>query len=378
MDIVRDYFLEKAGKVSFIELKEGSYIEINDYIIGDNIPLPIVMDTLVKEIKDGSVQEEFKVYHLIEGAIYILGIDCDFKYKEEYKDILYNYNPKIEEYILYKGLKYIEKENYEDGTIFFRALTNINDKNIDGLFNYALCLENISQDFINKGNEEKGKAFLMKSTNQLETILDISPDFPLAYYKLGYHYRYYEQFLKAKLIWEKHIKLDSDQERIQEVREGLDLIKDDVDFEEGLNHLTYGEYEIALEKLLRLVAKYQEWWNIFYLTGLAYKGMGEYEKAIDFLREALELEGKDVNIYNELGICLFGIGDINEAIKIFNEGIDLDDTDYKIIFNRGMAYLQLGLVEEAVEDINTAYRLNPNDIAVKNQMKQLKKFEEDI
>ena len=378
MDTVNQYFLRKAQKVSFIELKKGSHIKIKDYIVKDDVPLPIVTDTLIKEIKNGRNHEEINMSHVLEGIIYILGIDWDFKYKEEYKSILYNYNSKIEEYILYRGFKHIQNKNQEDGAIFFRALTNINNENAEGIFNYALCLENIFQDFMKKGKEENAKEFLIESTNQLETILDISPDFPLAYYKLGYHYKYYEQFLKAKLIWERYIRQDKDQERLQEVRNELELITDDVDFEQGLNHLTYGEYELALEKFLRLVSKHQKWWNILYLTGLAYKGMGEYEKAIDYFYEALELGGKDINVYDELGICLFGIGDINEAIKIFNEGINLDHNDYKIIFNRGIAYLKLGLFEEAIEDINRAYKLNPNDMVVKKQMEQLKKFEEDI
>ena len=378
MDTVNKHFLKNTHKVSFIELKKGSHIKIKDYIVEDDIPLPIVTDTLIEGIKDGSNHEEINMSHVLEGIIYILGIDWNFKYKEEYKDILYNYNPKIEEYILYRGYKHIQNKNQEDGAIFFRALTNINNENAEGIFNYALCLENIFQDFMKKGKEENAKEFLIESTNQLETILDISPDFPLAYYKLGYHYKYYEQFLKAKLIWERYIRQDKDQERLQEVRNELELITDDVDFEQGLNHLTYGEYELALEKFLRLVSKHQKWWNILYLTGLAYKGMGEYEKAIDYFYEALELGGKDINVYDELGICLFGIGDINEAIKIFNEGINLDHNDYKIIFNRGIAYLKLGLFEEAIEDINRAYKLNPNDMVVKKQMEQLKKFEEDI
>ncbi len=90
--------------------------------------------------------------------------------------------------------------------------------------------------------------------------------------------------------------------------------------------------------------------------------------------EALELEGKDVNIYNELGICLFSIGNASEAIEIFNEGININDSDYKIIFNRGgIAYLQLDQVEEAIKDINTAYRLNPNDVAVKKSSRAVEK-----
>ncbi|MCF6465220.1 tetratricopeptide repeat protein [Clostridium sp. Cult2] len=374
MKIVDDYFLKKTDKVSFVQLKEGTHIKIGNYTIKDNIPLPIETNTLIEEIKEGNMEEELKISHLIEGAIYILGIDKDFKYKDEYKNILYNYNQRIEDYILFKGFKLIEENNIDDGTIFFRALIGLNNKNIDGLFNYALTLENIAKKYISLNQKEKGDAFLIESTNQLESTLDINEDFSLAYYKLGYHYKYYEQFQKAKLIWEKFMKLDKDHERIQEIREQLELIEDDANYEEGLNYLISGQYENALKKLMPLSYKYREWWNIFYLIGLAYKGIGEYEEAIDFFYEALELDGVDVNLYNELGICLFGLGDITKAINIFNEGIDYDDGDYRIIFNRGLAYLKLGIIDKAKEDIKAAYRLNPNDRVVRNQMEELVKL----
>ncbi|CCQ92589.1 hypothetical protein CULT_1020003 [[Clostridium] ultunense Esp] len=71
---------------------------------------------------------------------------------------------------------------------------------------------------------------------------------------------------------------------------------------------------------------------------------------------------------------LFGLGDIMEAINIFTQGIEQDDTDYRIIFNRGLAYLKLGIIDKAKEDIEVAYRLNPNDRVVKNQLEELENY----
>lgn len=371
MKYINDYFLKQSDKVSFIQLKKGSYININDYIIGDDIPLPIVTTTLVKEIKDGNVQEEFKVSQLIEGAIHIIGIDPDFQYKEKYIDVLYNFNPEIEKYILYQGFQCIDNGDYENGTIYFRALININDENIDGIFNYALCLENIAKDFINNDNQKQGRVFLMESTNQLETILELSPDFSLAYYKLGYHYKHYEQFLKSKLTWERYIELNENEDMVQEVREELEKILDDVDFERGLNHLSYGEYNLSLEIYLRLADKYKNSWDIFYLTGLSYKGIGEYENAIDYFSKAIEVDGKNSDVYNELGICLVGIGNMEKGIEVFDKGVELNAGDYKIFFNRGMTYLELGLVEEAKKDIKSAHKLDPENTLIKDQMDSL-------
>ena len=189
----------------------------------------------------------------------------------------------------------------------------------------------------------------------------------MAYYKLGYHYKYQGQFLKASLVWDKYLKLDREEIRAEEIRKELESIQDDVDFEQGVYHLNNQEYDLALERFLKLIGKYEEWGYIYYLTGLAYKGNKEYEKALNFLKKAMELDEYNVDIYNELGICFYALGDFNGAINIFNRGINLNQEDYKTFFNRGMTYLELGNIKEAMEDISTAYELNPSDTFVKNQ-----------
>ena len=367
MNIVEEYFKKMTDNISFIELKENSYIDLKGYIIKDYLPLPIIIDTLVEEIQTGNLYDELNVKHLIDGIIYTIGVDLGFKYKNEYIKILYHYDKKIEDYILYRGLKFAEDENYDISAVYFRALININSKNTIGIFNYALCLENISKKFIENKFVDKGEAFLLESANQLERILDIDSEFSLAYYKLGYHYKYQGQFLKASLVWDKYLKLDREEIRAEEIRKELESIQDDVDFEQGVYHLNNQEYDLALERFLKLIGKYEEWGYIYYLTGLAYKGNKEYEKALNFLKKAMELDEYNVDIYNELGICFYALGDFNGAINIFNRGINLNQEDYKTFFNRGMTYLELGNIKEAMEDISTAYELNPSDTFVKNQ-----------
>src|SRR5690554_46266 len=114
MNVIDDYFLKKTDKVSFIELKKDTTLRIKNHIIGDNVPLPMVTDTLVNEIKEGELEDELKVAHVIEGIIYILGIDYNFKFKDKYKTILYSFNSDIEDFILYRGLKLNEEKYYED------------------------------------------------------------------------------------------------------------------------------------------------------------------------------------------------------------------------------------------------------------------------
>ncbi len=372
MKTIDEYFKQNTDKISFLELKKGTNIQIGDFILQEDLPMPILIDTLIEGIKEGNIYKEIEISHVIDGIIFLMGIDINFKYNKEYKKLLYEYNPNIEDYILYKGFKYIVDNNIEHGAIFFRALVNINDSNINGVFNYALSLENLAIKFDKEGDFKKSMDFLLESTKQLELILNMSEDFPLAYYKLGYHYKHYQQFVKSKLVWEKYLNMNDDLERIQEVREQLELIEDDVIFEEGINLLSYGEYSKALDKFLQLVDRHKEWGNVFYLTGLAYKGLGDYESAIDYFYEALDLGFKDINVYNELGICLFTLGFASEAIDIFNIGIELEPKDYKILFNRGLVYLQMGYMEKAIEDIEKAHRFNPDDTFIKEQLEKLK------
>lgn len=373
MNIINEYFEKMTKNLSFIELKEDAYIDLKGYKVENHIPLPMVLDTLVVEIQKGNFYEELDVEHLINGIIYSLGVDLDFKYKEEYVEILYNYDSKIEDYILYKGLKFIEKNNFDTGAIYFRSLVNINNENIGGLFNYALALESIGMKFIENGFEDKGMIFLRESTNYLETILDIDEKFPLAYYKLGYHYKHYGDFLKASLIWKKYLQIDETPEMIEEIREEIELIEDDAHFQQGLYYLNNDEYDLALERFLKLIDKHNNWGHLHYLIGLAYKGNGEYKKAIEFLEQAIELDN-NADIYNELGICLYGLGELEGAIEVFSNGIRINPMDYKIIFNRAMLNLELGNIHEAIEDINLAYELNPKEELIKEQKIQLEKY----
>lgn len=371
MNIVKDYFLKMTEKISFIELRDSRTLRIKDYTLTKDIPLPIVTDTLLNEIKAGNLQEEFNVAHIIEGMIYILGVDWDFKYNEEYKKILYRFNLNIEDFILYTGHKLDETGEYDKSAIFFRALVNMNRKNLNGLFNYAVSLEKIAKKFIESGEEEKGEAFLLESTKILESILDLDSNYALAYYKLGYHNKNYGQFQKARLMWEKYMNLDDDRMRLQEIREELSIIQDDAEYEEGLNYISRGNYSQALDRFLPLLQKYCDNWNLYYMTGIAYKGLGHYEEAIENFVEAINLGAESPDLYNELGICLFGIGNIKETLDILTKGIELDKKNYRLIYNRGLVYLQLGLHEQALEDIKRAYELNPEDAAVKKIFQQL-------
>ncbi len=373
MDKINNYFKEYTKNLTFIELKDNSQLNIKGYIVPSSMPLPIITEILIKEVKEGNLEEEINLEKVIEGIIYLLGVDNDFQYVEEYIQILKSFDEKIIDFILYKGMKSFEDEEYDNSAINYRALLTIDKNNVNGLFNYALVLEELATAFLKEEKTEEATDFLMASTNKLETILDVNEDYSLAYYKLGFHYKFFEQYLKAKLIWGKFLVLDKDDLRLQEIREEIELIDEDVFFETGVTYLTYNDFGKALDSFLKLMPKYENHWNTNYLIGLCYKGIEEFDTAIEYLTIALNLNKEAVDVYNELGIILFNMGDIVKAIAIFSEGIDNCSEDYKLFFNRGLGYIQLGQYEIALKDIERAYSLNPHD---ENITLQKEKIEE--
>ena len=360
MKTIDKYFKDKTDNLTFIELKENSFVELKGYIIKDHVPLPILTEGLIKGIKEGIYEDEVRIGDIIEGVIYTIGTDSEFPYLDEYKEILYAYDEEIVDYIFYRAIKDLEKEKFDDGCIKLRALLVINPKDVNTIFNYGLGIEALAKGFIEQNNDN-GQSFLDFSTNLFESILEIDEEFALAHYKLGYHYLHSEQYLKASLTWKKFITLSKDDVLVQEIRNEIERIDDDVLFETGLTYLIYKDYEKSLNLLLKLMPKYKDNWNLNFSIGRCYIGLELYDLAIEYISEAIELNEGDPDLYNELGIIYYNNGDIIKAIQVFTDGINSCERDLKLFFNRGMSYVVLNEYEKALEDIDEAYAIDPND-----------------
>ena len=361
MEILEEYFKEKTKNISFIEIKPDTYIDVNGYRVSENIPLPIIVDDLIDEVKDNDGGEEIKFESFINGIVYTIGVDPKFKYFEQYKEILYSFDKKIEDYIIYKSLNNISQDKLEIGLIWLRALYFINNKNLFGKYNYALAIAERAKEAFELKDIEQGKDLLDSSTKVLEEILDDDPDFHLALYKLGYHYKSKSEFRKSKITWEKFLRLGKEDELIEEVRNCLEAMEDDVIYEEGYNLILEGYSEDGLDKLLSIVDKYDKWWNLYFMIGLGYRQIGQYEKAKEYFEKVLELKEDQVDTLNELGLSLVYLGDTPNALKNFSKAIELRPTDYEIMCNRGMTYLQINDITNSRKDILNAYEINPND-----------------
>lgn len=368
MNYIEKQLRDKTKNISFIQIKESSSLKDLDLT---SLPLPILINSLIEEVKS-TKGEEISLAKVVEGIIYLLGIgDYDFPHIEEYKNILRTINPNIEEMLIYDAISSLKEEELENSLIYGRALLSLNPSSIKGLFQYGIALETIGKKLLEGTDPKEGDEVLKLSTSSFEEILDIDEDYALAYYKLGYHYKYLSQYVKADLIWKKFLKLSQDDLLKEEIREEVDSIKDEANFETAITYLTYSDFTKALDSLIKLLPAHKESWNVNYLIGKAYNGLGEVDKAIDYFTEAIKYNEEETELYNELGILYYNLGDIEKAVDVFTDGLKGPELDYKLMFNRSLMYSALEQFDKALEDAEAAYELNQDD-NIKAQIKLLR------
>ncbi|HSQ34145.1 MAG TPA: tetratricopeptide repeat protein [Peptostreptococcaceae bacterium] len=374
---IEKHILKKSDELAFIRIKENIELNLEGYNIPkDGLDVPIKNEVLVKGIKEGTAQDNLNLMSIADAMIYIIGIDHNFKYNEEYKKFLkaleYKINIDIESYIGYMGRQKFEEGEISDSLVYCKALITIDNNNINGLYHYALVCQEIAKNHQKNGQEKEMNEFLLEALDKLETILEIDPSFGSAFYQLGYHYYNQSQYIKAKLTWEQGLELGLDEESTMEIQEQLGKIQNKVQYEEGYNLVFQGKSEEGLKKLIPLVEEYPEWWNLLFIIGLAYKDLEDLGEAISYFEKILILKPKQVDTLMELGLC-YSMIDINKTIEYFHKALDIKE-DAEILCNLGMAYLNNGDVDIARDYIEKAYELNPEDEITVACMKELDNY----
>ena len=370
---IEKYLYERADELAFLTLKEDASFPIKAYSLPkEGLEIPLLNEELVKGIKEGNLEKEINMLSFINGMIFITGIDSKFKNNEEYKKILYAFDENIENYIGSLGVNEGNKKELLKSLIYFKALITLNDKNLNGLYNYALVCQDIAQIHNKNQCEDEMNDFLLEAVNTLEYITEIYPEFALSYYQLGYHYHNLKQYVKTKMTWDEALKLGVEEDVREEILAELNKIEYKIDYEIGYNNILQGEIQIGLDKLLPLVEEYSDWWNLLFFVGLAYRQLGNTSEAMRYFEKILILNPKQIDSLVEIGLCYATNGDFDKAIEYFIKALEIKE-DSEIICNIGMAYLNKGNYEMAKNYIEKAYSLNPDDEITILCMNELRK-----
>ena len=359
------YLLRKTEELAFITVRKDGDFHLDGYEIPkDGLNVPIKNEVLVKGIKEKTAQEGLNSMSIADAMIYIIGIDPEFKYNEEYKKFLSALEKKVKfevrSYAGYMSRKYFELGECTDALIYIKALITLYPNDIEGLYNYAIVCQEVATSYQKDGDAKAMNTFLIEAGEKLEKIINMDENFALAYYHLGYHYYNQSQYIKAKVIWEEAMRLELDEDTIAEIQENLGKMDYKVQYEEGYSLVFQGKFEEGLEKLLPLEEEYSDWWNLLFIIGIAYKNMGEMDKAMLYFEKVLIIRPKQVDTLVELALCEASSFNMDRAIELLEQAAKIKE-DPEILCNLGMAYLQTSDIDDAIYYIERAYELNPED-----------------
>ncbi|UEL46147.1 tetratricopeptide repeat protein [Terrisporobacter hibernicus] len=372
------YLLRKTEELAFITVKKDGDFHLDGYEIPkEGLNVPIKNDVLVKGIKEKTAQEGLNSMSIADAMIYIIGIDPDFKYNSEYKKFLSALEKKVSfevrSYAGYMSRKYFELGEYTDALIYIKGLITLYPNDIEGLYNYAIVCQEVATTYQKDGDANVMNAFLLEAGEKLEEIIKMDENFALAYYHLGYHYYNQNQYIKAKSIWEEAMKLGLDEDIIAEIQENIGKMDYKVQYEEGYSLVFQGKFEEGLEKLLPLEEEYNDWWNLLFIIGIAYKNMGEIDKAMLYFEKILMIRPKQVDTLVELALCEASSFNMDRAVELLEQAAKIKE-DPEILCNLGMAYLNTGDVDDAIYYIERAYELNPEDEITISCMRELDNY----
>ena len=375
---IEKYLLKKADELAFITIKNDGDFKLEGYKLpNQGLDVPIKNEVLVKGIKENTAQEGINSMSIADAMIYIMGIDSNFKYNDEYKKFLdaleKNINLDIRAYMGYMSRKYFEIGESTDSLIYLKALISQYPDDIEGMYHYAIVCQELAQQYQKDSDNEGMNNFLLEALDKLERVIALDESFALAYYHLGYHYYNQGQYIKAKVIWEEALNLGLDADTVAEIQDNIGKMDFKVQYEEGYSLVFQGRSEEALEKLLPLEAEHSDWWNLLFMIGLAYKYMNEIEEAKAYFERILILKPHQVDTMVELGLCEAASYNLEKAIEHFSTAAKIKE-DPEILCNLGMAYLNNGELDEAIYYVERAYELNPEDEITVACMKELDNY----
>ena len=360
------YVLDKAEELVFITIDKSEDLGLIGYEVPkEGIKIPIKSNVLVKSIKDNKAQEEINMMSMIDAMIYLGGIDPDFIYNVEYDDLIETFARKSNfdymDYMGYMSNQAYSKGEIRDALVYIRAYLRMEPDDIMGLYQYAIICQELSLRYQKDEDVKAMNDFLLEALASLEKIIGLDDSFALAYYQLGFHYSNQNQFVKAKLTWDRALDLGLDDEIRTDIMENLAKIDHKVRYEHAYNLVFQGKAEEGLQDLLDLESQYPDWWNLLFIISLAYKLLGDLGQAKSYLEKILITRPTQVDTLVEMALCLAQEANMPGAIDYLTRAAKLKKDDPEILCNLGMAYLHNGEEDEARYYIERAYEIDPTD-----------------
>ncbi len=348
---------KRLNNVGFVELKGDTTVEGFKFL--KEVPLPIMVDDIKKlaiEKNDIGVRADL----ISKGIIYVLGCDTEFKYKDNYKEILEAIIKDIKSFVISNTLKV---EDSLDKYIYLNSFVGLGISDDEIEYNKLIYLENYLDEHRKNLKEEDQSEIIKNLLVNYEKIED-KKIIPYSNYRLGIINKAIGNYLKSKMYFEKSLEsgdLVEDEELKNTLRREIEDISDYSNIEIAETYINYSDFDKAEEALKNVSIYYVDQSYLNFLRGFVYQSTGRIELAIEEYKKAISLNKNREDYYNSLAICLVNLNKYKEASYILEEGIENNNTSYNLKYNLGVIYVNLNKLEEARELLKEAYAIKPSE-----------------
>jgi tetratricopeptide (TPR) repeat protein len=138
-------------------------------------------------------------------------------------------------------------------------------------------------------------------------------------------------------------------------------------------HLQLGNTEAALTGYTHSLQKDENNPKALFAIASIYKQLNKLELAEQFALGVLKIIPNSTEALNLLGWIYIGANHVEKAHNCFNDMLTLDDTDHRAYIGKGTLLMERGDIDDAAKAFQQALNINPNDIASRCCLTQLKK-----
>lgn len=368
-----EFFSPLTDKLVFIELEDKLILDKFGKTDSDFM-VPVFSKDIVSLAQDEN--SGIKTMQIAEAILYLIGIDSNFKYNDNYIYFLKNNVEKPENLSSYIAKSKYENKNYKDALVHLRAAMLLDDKNLGLVYNYA----HICKEYMIEASEKEIKEALMKESEEFfEAVLDMDDEHILANYQLAY-FKLNEGNTKEAL---KHLEVAANNPVDNEIAQEANELIMKLNFESKIEQVEALIDELKLEEALDIIDDIPEIkedknleFRLNYAKGFCLKAFSNFEEAIEAYEKALMIDNTDTLLLCELGICYAYIGEFAQSLEFYMSALDIEPESVEIMSNIAVIYLNMKDIENAKLYVKKAMEINPLDEIVDATVKEIRKMEE--
>lgn len=340
----KDYFLRFTHELAYLELKQEA---CHADLFRPDLPLPIRTFDFLEGLRDDQLDQSIDLSYFLKGMVWNVGIDPDFKYAPEYKEILKKAVSAPDRFACQLAKEAIEEGNLDHAGIAFRAALELDSKNLFAKVQLAQFLFSRAMDAPQKDQEE-----LVKEASALyEQVLLCQEDHVMANMGLGQLNEGLSHYLKAEAYYQRALEAADREEIREQIRQAIEQIEPEAALEDGIYYLNRANYPKAIEAFNR-ANKDRPRYDVDYYLGTAFQNLEKYVQAKDYFQSALDKGGDFEDLYNGLVYNLNALGKREEAIEYASLGLNRHPSALRLRFNRAILYSVLGKKKKALEDLD--------------------------